>query len=253
MMHKYMIGYGVWNKQDMVGWLLEGIGAYAPEVSCVHFVFDSCVDASEANFDIMYSQLIKNVARTAHVHITKWASKEPLHEIGIHDAIMHHFMNETDCDVLIVPQDDQRICDPILLRMEGMLGHFGSRIGLIGGRDGYFEGLSKIVGSVWSESVLTERLQPGVWCERPFLNSGPLIYTRDMITKVGYHDRQFEHWYAWDDYCMRCRDAGLTSAVVGTGIRHIKFGRAPNTTYYTDGSGDRDRARFRSKWGKKAW
>jgi len=253
-MRRYMVGYGIWNKQDMIGWLLEGVGTYTPEATHVRFVFDSCVDDSEKNFDMLSSQIIKNVARTSHMVVSKEKLATVTHEYGLHNAILRHFMQETDCDVLIIPQDDQRICGPMILRMEGLLDSYRDRIGLIGGRDGYERGLVGIVGSMWSESTLTARLQPGIWREATFLNSGPLIYTRKVVEKVGYVDTKYEHWYGWDDYCMRCRHVyGLMNVVVGTEIRHLKFGKVPGTTYYTDGSLARDYARFKSKWGALAW
>ena len=253
-MRRYMIGYGVWNKQDMVGWLLEGIGYHAPETLEVRFIFDECGDASESNFDLMSSQILANIPQTKHVRVSKASSPTSLHETGVHNALMRHFMGETDCDVLIVPQDDQRICGPIILRLEGMLNHFGDRIGIVGGRDGYESGLSRIIGSEWSESTLQERLRPGVWAERSFLNSGPLVYVRAVVDKVGYIDPAYEHWYAWDDYCMRCKyEHGLANAVVGTEIRHLQFGRTLSTSYYSDGSLAHDHELFQRKWGDKAW
>ena len=253
-MRKYMIGYGVWNKRHMIGWLLEGVGTYAREARQLRFVFDSCEDESERMFDMLSEQIIGNVARSRHIEVSKGSSGETLHETGLHNALLEHFIKETDCDVLIVPQDDQRICGPIILRMEGLLDCFGGRVGMVGGRDGYERGLSKITGSEWSESTLKDRLRPGVWAERSFLNSGPLIYVRTVVEKVGRIDPAYEHWYAWDDYCMRCKhEHGLTNVVVGTEIRHLKFGKVPSTTYYTDGSLKHDHDLFQRKWGDKAW
>lgn len=258
-MRKYMIGYGIWNKQDMVGWLLEGIGANAQEVAHVRFVFDSCVDDSERNFDGMHHQILLNPTpgerenRTAHVTVTKESSVDVIHEVGIHNALIRFFRDETDCDVLIVPQDDQRIVGPIILRVERLLNKCGGHVGLIGGRDGYLRGLGSMVGSEWSTSTLTERLRPGAWVERPYLNSGPLIYRRDVVAKVGNIDTAYEHWYAWDDYCVRCLQAGFTNMLLGTKVRHLRFGRTLTTTYYTDGSQQRDYARFKSKCGGLAW
>jgi len=249
-----MVGYGVWNKQDMIGWLLEGIGTYVPEATHVRFVFDSCVDNSEKNFDMMSSQILKNVARTSHMTISKERCDAVVHEYKLHNALLRYFVHETNCDVLIVPQDDQRICGPMILRMEGLLDSYGDRIGLIGGRDGYESGLSGIVGSAWSESTLNARLQPGMWKEATFLNSGPLIYTRKVAENVGFIDAEYQHWYGWDDYCMRCKYThGLVNVVVGTEIRHLKFGKVPGTTYYTDGSQVKDHVRFKSRWKNLAW
>jgi len=258
-MRKYMIGYGIWNKQDMIGWLLDGVCANTPEVSHIRFVFDNCTDDSERNFDFMSQQIVYNPTpgeqdkRTRSIKTTKESSSTTIHEVGIHNALIKFFRDETDCDVLIVLQDDQRIRGPLVLRTERLLDHYGAKIGMMGGRDGYERGLEQMVGSEWSTSTLQERLRPGSWAERSYLNSGPLIYTRSVVKCIGMVDTQFEHWYAWDDYCERCKQRGLTNVVLGTKIRHLKFGRAPTTTYYTDGSQLRDTKRFHDKWGKIAW
>ena len=258
-MRRYMVGYGVWNKQDMIGWLIDGVAHHAPEAMHLRFVFDNCTDDSEKNFDLMHRQILYNPTPGLHempTH-TMCASKESspalIHETGIHNALIRFFRDETDYDVLIILQDDQRLTGPIILRLERLLDKCGSGVGLVGGRDGYERGLGSMIGSEWSTSSLKRRLRPGTWEARPYLNSGPLIYTRVVVTKVGGIDPAYEHWYAWDDYCARCIRAGLTSVLLGTSIRHLKFGRTPTTTYYDDGSVVRDLARFRSKCGELAW
>lgn len=251
-MRKYMVGYGIWNKQDMIGWLLDGISENVPEVAHVAFVFDHCWDKSRENFNRMYNQFLLGVPMSDLGN-----SERSLHEVGVHLTLMRHFMSKTNCDVLIMPQDDERISRPVLPLLEKVLNKYGDRIGIIGGRSGYDIASSTNISARWVKATGNEKknyLSPGGFTERPYVNTGPIVYPRSTIEKAHYLDAGYEHWFIWEDYAASCKYThGLTNVVVDFPIRHLRFGGAPATTYYNDGSLSRDRKRMVQKWGHKGW
>jgi len=244
-MRKYLIGMGVWNKRDMIPWLVSGLSEHARGAAEIAVVFDSCVDGSEARFDEVSREI-------TGPRVTKMRSRgEELNEIGVDDVLMHYFVNDTDCDALVVLHDDQRLTGPMLLQLDGALDEIGEDAGFIGGRDGYHPNLRGMVSSEWSESTLAERrLRDGEWARRPLVNPAPLVWTRRAIERVGRLNREFEAFYWWNDYAHRCILAGLTNAIMGTPITHMKFGGVPKTKYVGDGSQARDAARVERIWGR---
>jgi len=246
---KYMIGYGVWNKQDMVAWMIDGVAEWVPTASQVRFAFDHCTDDSEMMFDMCAGCLLGSSKV-----ITKDTGPHVKDEIGIHNALLRYFIEETDCDVLVIPQDDQRFSGPVVPRLEPMLHQLGSKVGVVGARFGYEFGLKSGIASQWSASVDRANLPVGGWAECTYLNTGPIIYPRSTVEKVGYLDEQFEHWFIWEDYCARCKhEGGLTNVVVDIDMRHVHFGRRTGSSYYTDKSSTRDHKRMHKKWGRLGW
>ena len=246
---RYMIGYGVWNKQDMVGWMIDGVAEWVPTAKHVRFAFDHCTDDSEMMFDMCAGKLLGSSKV-----ITKDSGPHVKDEIGIHNALLRYFMEETDYDVLVIPQDDQRFSGPVVPRLEPILHHLGDKVGVVGARLGYEFGLKDGISSQWGGGVDRANLPVGGWAECTYLNTGPVIYPRSTVEKVGYLDEQFEHWFIWEDYCARCKyDHGLTNVVVDIDMRHVHFGRRTGSSYYTDKSSTRDRKRMHEKWGRLGW
>ncbi len=246
---RYMIGYGVWNRQDQVAWALDGIAEHCPHVAHIGFVADSCDDESVVVFDSIKGQgFLKGIATS------KFVSTRELGEIGIHDVLMHQFVEHTDCDALIVMHHDQRFAADPTLVLDKILTAYNAKLGIIGLRAGFEVNLSKVIGSRWGASTERDRLPPGAWAERTYMNTGPIVYPRSTVEKVGYLDGAFEHWFIWEDYAARCaHEHGLKNVVADVPIRHVSFGRTKGSTYYHDDSHKRDRERMRKKWGRVGW
>lgn len=243
---RHMLGYSVWNKVDMVTWLLTGIvDNFSPENTEIAFHFDSCADGTIESFDAQVPYwLLKNGWQPQHIH--KVVSTTETREVGGHNKLIDVFMAST-CDFLLVAQDDQHWNLSPCSRLEELHMAYGDRLGLIGGRDGYDANYGRFIGSLWSESAVPQRLQHGEWAERPYQNSGPNIYNRRLIEKVGKLDEAFRAYYVWDDYGHRALQQGFVNGILGMNVTHAKFGRVKATVW--ESSSGADRARLTAKHG----
>lgn len=243
---RHMIGYSIWNKVDHIVWLLEGIAShFDPAQTEVAFHFDTCEDGSIEAFDTCVTYWLLNRGwKPEHVH--KIVSTTVTHEVGGHNRLIDRFM-ASNCDFLTVAQDDQHFNGSHVASLESLAARYGSRLGLVGGRDGYDWGYQRFVGSLWSESAVQQRLQHGEWAERPYQNSGPNIYSRQLIEKVGKLDEKFTAFYVWDDYGHRSKNLGFVNGILGMNMTHAKFGRM-RASVWNDASGA-DLARLRALHG----
>jgi GT2 family glycosyltransferase len=142
---------------------------------------------------------------------------------------------------------------PVWPQLEALAEHARQQekhLGMITGRDGYEWGYQQFAGSFWSESALHERLPHGVWRERPCMNTGPLIYPKEVVKTIGLQDEEFVAYYAWDDYALRAKAAGFTNFVLGMDLIHAKFGRVTSTWWAVTGdNAAHDMARVKRKHG----
>lgn len=247
---RHVIAYSVWNKVDMIAWLLDGIVRnFSPIDTEVVFHFDVCEDDSVAAFDAM-TEFWLTKRRFKWTKLVADPAKPQTREVGGHNAILRHCMANSDAHFFIIAQDDQHFNQPITAILDVLHNTHGDRLGMITGRDGYDWGYGRFAGSFWSESALHERLPHGEWRQRPCMNTGPLVYNRNVVSKIGYQDEEFMAWYVWDDYALRAQKAGFTNGVLGMDITHAKFGRVHSTWWYTDGShAQRDLFRVKQKHG----
>ncbi|KKK67932.1 hypothetical protein LCGC14_2949140, partial [marine sediment metagenome] len=141
---RYMIGYGVWNRQDQVCWALDGIMEHCPHAAHVGFVADSCKDDSLSAFDSIKTQMLLGGISTS-----RFVSARELGETGIHSVLMHQFVEHTDCDALIVLQHDQRFAADPTIVLDKLLAAYGAKLGIVGLRAGFEVNLSKVIGSRW--------------------------------------------------------------------------------------------------------
>jgi hypothetical protein len=233
---KFTIGYTVWNKVDMVSWLLEGIiNTFSPADTEVVFHFDACTDGSDAAFDslVPYWLMRRGGFRPEQIH--KIVSRAEVREVGGHNALMHWFM-ERQGQFLIVAQDDQQLKSPPCPFIEKLAKTYGKDLGLIGGRDGYGVGYTNFTGSQWSESAVQHRLGHGEFVALPYMNSGPIVYNARLISEVGFLDEEYRAYYVWDDYGHRALQKGFVNGVMGMDLIHAKFGRV-KATEWCDWSG----------------
>ncbi len=251
---KFMIAYGVWNKVHMIRWFLEGVAKHASDVDVVAFFFDGCVDGSEVEFDAVAKELLP-----ASIRLIKARSEHEVDELATHNALMRVLIDDTDCDAMLIFQDDMRLERAIHHDLDGLMERYGDKLGYVGGRDGFGPGLSNFLSSVWSESILAKRrLVPGEYIECRSLNIGPVAYTRNVIEQVGLNDDRFAYAWWYCDYCARCEEAGLTNILLGTGVTHKKWGPTPaggTWTKHYDSADDSaaDQALLHKKWASIGW
>ena len=244
---KYIVAYSVWNKIDMLTWMLEGITEnFNPADTEVVFHFDVCSDDSIIAFHALKDYWL---ARLGFKHKILVADQKgpQLREVGGHNKILHYMMEETDAQSVIIAQDDQRFNQPIVAHLDKLDQHYGNRLGVITGRDGYYWQFQKTAGSFWSDTYppVQIRLAHGEWQERPCMNTGPLVYNRNVVSKVGYQDELFWAYYSWDDYALRAKNAGFVNGVLGMDITHAKFGRITST--WLSPHSNEDLARLKQK------
>lgn len=222
---KLLLGYSIWNKVDMMAWLLHGIALnFDPATTNVAFHFDACEDGSQDAWNACYPYLLMRAGGWKQEQITGLASPTTVGELGGHNRILDLFM-AGNYDLCLIAQDDQRFTACPAHFLEVQLNQFGERLGIIGGRDGYDVAYSHFTGSRWSESNVQRRLNHGEFVPLPYMNSGPIAYTRKVVERVGKLDPEFIAYYVWDDYGHRARKLGFVNGVMGMDLIHAKFGR----------------------------
>lgn len=247
----FVIGYSVWNRRDMLSWLLDGIyDTFTPNDTEVVFHFDACTDESDRVFpSLAKSWLVDRENGWPASKIHTLISTSEVREVGGHNRILDWWMTgqPTDDSLCIIAQDDQRFTANVRPHLEALYAKYGRRLGLIGGRDGYGVGYSNFTGSMWSESAVERRLSHGEFAERPYQNSGPNVYNPTLVKTIGLLDEEFRAYYVWDDYGHRALKNGFVSGVMGMDLIHRKFGIC-KATEWTDWSGH-DMARRQMKHG----
>ena len=232
---RHVVAYSVWNKTDMISWLLDGIVRnFDPKDTEVVFHFDVCSDDSIVAFKSMTDFWLTLKGFKFTLLIADQNGPE-IREVGGHNAILKQCIANTDAQFITIAQDDQHFDLPITSYVEDLAKRYGEKLGMIGGRDGYDWGYGRFTGSSWSESALEERLAHGEWRERPCLNTGPLVYPRKVVETIGYQDEEFVAYYVWDDYALRAIQAGFVNGVLGMALTHTKFGRVKSTWYAATG------------------
>ncbi len=244
-MPRFMIAFTVWNRVHQIYWCVDAVEEHQPDIGEVRLFLDGCVDGSE--------DVCKRMRHTFTFTTTYEASKEQVGEAAAHNALIRYFMEKTEYDALIVLQHDQALRSPITPTLGYVLAHHGDKVGYVGGRIGFEVGLSKVVGSEWATGPHRKRLLPHTSADRTYMNTGPIVYPRSVVERVGYLDEEYKHcWFVWEDYGARCKKAGLQSVVIWTDIRHRGFG-GTQCTWYDDGSHKRNHARMTEKWGNLGW
>lgn len=232
---KAYIGYGVFRKYEMISWYLDGIRENFPPETQVAFYLEAYDDDMLAAWP---EELPLSGKSTEHIL-----------EQGVHRHFIEKFM-ETDCDVLIIPQDDNRFTRPLIPDLEELWNIYGERLGWISGRDGYDFGYKDMVCSPFSESTgATKTVLPiGFTAERRMMNTGPVVYFRHVIEKVGLPPSDMP-WFWWDWFALQCDYAGLKNILLSMDCLHEKFGRVDHNPNLYNGALVADcLKRFNDKW-----
>jgi hypothetical protein len=270
---KILLGYHIWCRADMLAYLLDGIVEnFDPGNTELAFVLDAPKDGTDQAFEHMESFWLEHrgfkfypydlgyeTAPRKPFKYTVFKPDKEVREVGGHNILLRHFVERTDCDVLVAPQDDERFNRPIHAEVQRVLEAYGPSLGIIGSRDGYsVRGEPNLASSFWSrsEAPLPDRrtwLKHGEFVERDHMNSGPISYPRHVVGRVGYLDEGFTAWCVWEDYGQRCVDAGLKNVVLGLDVTHAQFGRKQHSWFYDAVDGKpygytgRDDQRYRDK------
>lgn len=239
---KALIGVGIFEKQDMIAWHLSGISDnYDREVE-VCFYFEACKDDSEAEFDRLAPEILRGFK------YSKASSKEHILEDGVHRFFIDMMMSGGH-DVLLIPQDDNRMQGNVLPDLEKLWDIYSTNLGWISGRDGYDFGYANMFSSPFSDSNMPKTAIPvGEYREVKIMNTGPVVYFRHVVEKVGLPDPELP-WYFPDDYSLRCHHAGLKNILLSMDCLHMKFGKVGfNHQLYSAENVAKSLKRLNDKW-----
>lgn len=248
---RYMVGVPVFEKMDMIGWMLDGISRnFKPSETRVVFYFDGCKDDSL----LMFENLVWYYLTRRDCPVTSIVGPVQVYEGPAHNALIEEFMR-TDSEFLIVPQDDQTFDGSVIKTLENIRANLKGKLGVIGGRDGFdFYENTKAAGTQreWPGGPPVNpppniRLENGAWTIHPFINTGPVVYNRHLVETIGMLDPRFRNYYHIEDYCYRARLAGFRNVVAGMPVVHVKFGRYGVSNVYDPGFVDADLALVREK------
>lgn len=143
-------------------------------------------------------------------------SDKDLFETKANNEILRYFMSESENDVIALFQDDIVLKDSHFKEKIAAVIKSIPNLGLMGGRSGFelrsvkfpeqpvdkvsnWEHKADQYGLVLAEEQIS-------YMKRTFLNRGPIVFTRDLINKVGYLDEAYYPQWGDDlDYCARCK------------------------------------------------
>lgn len=221
---KVMISYGVYSKPDMVDWMFSGVTEHFPKDTHVAVFIEKWDGPTEQAVEFGMDRHFMQWPNAVYMGF----SVDHLLEIGIHQMLIDNFM-KSDCDVLIIPHDDNRFERALIPDLEKLWDLYGVSLGWISGRDGYGFSYEGMVCSPFSQSIGApkKQLPIGDHAAVRMMNTGPVVYFRHVIEKVGKPDAELP-WFFWDDFCLRCHQAGLTNILLSMSCLHEKFGRCGN-------------------------
>lgn len=216
---KALVGIGIHRKPDMLPWLLGGIRDHFP--GCPTFVY---MEAADHEMHKAWDDNV-TVGEFRDMDLRMEHGTAHILEHGVHRLLIERFMH-TDADVLIVPQDDNRFERPLLPDLQKLWDQYGTTLGWISGRDGHGLGYEGMVCSPFSDSTGSNKtpLPIGEYREVMMMNTGPVVYFRHVVEKVGLPDPDMP-WYWWSDLSLRCHNAGLKNILLSMDAQHRKFGR----------------------------
>jgi len=213
----------------MLSWLMEGlVQNFKPEECEVLFIFDNCTDDSVAAFRSLRSYWLDERGYKT----TEAVSATTILEKGGHQLAIDH-LKTTDCNGLLVFQDDMRLNYRIADDLAKLHAEHGEKLGLVGGRDGFDNNHNVLFGAPHSASNMrVRRLQVGEYEKIVCVNSGPIYYPRHLVDIFGGPDPDMVAFDIWEDYSYRTFFKGFVNIVLGVDITHTKFGRVTGSTLY---------------------
>ena len=245
MKRKYLIGYVIVHDDTVPvieEKLRENVKLKPRSVDCIYL------------FDGFSTDYIKNIS------VKDFASPFPFiicnekeqFEHKCNNRLLNWLLN-TEYDTLIVLHEDMLITGNTLITDIENLLTSEKNIGIIGGRDGFGVGYSNMHSSPFSKSSYVKRLEIGEYHPCRLVNFGPIVYTRELVQKIGFLDEGYQFAYAEQDYALRAELFGLQNYVLGMDIEHEKFGKSLEHTppwLYGEGASSitADAARLNGRW-----
>lgn len=244
---KFYIHYTIWNKQDHISWICEGIKTAIPKGSIIDFVFDNCNDESINNF-YDCKDLNEHGYGSLRGYDVKWfISNKKLRCPNTNDAI-ERFL-KSDCDLFLSPQDDMKIQDKFLCENLIKLYSENTKVGFVGMRDGFaFDG--KMYSSCHSHKTPTPTtwLRTGQYIKVKYANDGPICLSKDAINNIGLFDTEYWAHYIDNDYCFRANRLGYNNFVMGAEIVHEKWGKVQQSEVWSQEYSTHDYELYKTKW-----
>lgn len=244
---KHLLGYVIWNKVNMIEWIVDGIiHSFKPTAIDILFVLDDPKDGSDKKIRAEIKTRLKGFKCKVVV------LKQDTGKFTCQNLMMKYCL-ENKYKSLIAPQDDQKVTDKKLIsNINKVFDKYGETLGVIGLRDGFDFGYQNMISSEWSESPnsTVPRLKNGEAKECTLLNDGGLIYPLHLISKIGFNDvENYKTFYIEDDYCMKAKRSRFINVVMGNSLIHDGVRASMPTTHYNSNSiSSADIETFKSKW-----
>lgn len=201
----YTVGYTVFNKENLIEKLVEGVARLGGLPSI--FLFDGCTDRSVDIF-LKHREQLKNCKAFVNDGYDRF-------ETCSNNFILEQF--DTDCCILM--QDDLILTSGEIFQVAEEIYSNDLSAGLIGYKDGYemdvVNQYKDFVSSPWSTSKNRNKvLKRGEYVKRTYVNRGPLCVPRKLISSIGYFDEAFYPLF-WDDndYSIRSSLEGFNNYV----------------------------------------
>lgn len=226
---KVWLCYVIWNKNLHIPWLCEGIKNCIPPGSHIDFIFDHYTDNSKEVLMPLVNDGGAAGLKDFEVAVYESNDDRKYRWPNTNDSIKR-FM-ESDCDIFLSPQDDQKLQDRNLIhelqsRFWGMENSYtGKKIipGIIGMRDGIDEHGNYFSSQFSKGGQNTTWLKQGQSMTVKEINDGPIALIKSTIEKIGLFDEQLWVHYNDRDYSYRCNKAGLQNYVLGIELIHEKW------------------------------
>jgi len=220
---KLGIGYAIWNR-NALEWLIEGLLESCPSIRTAWAFIDN--DAEHELFLTLQHRL-PIVPKIINYH------GPDISEGQQHNLLIQWGFDEK-LDMVLCPQDDNRVKDPALAdNLAKLFDKYGDKLGIVGGRDMYGPGYAGMASCPHSLSVLaTRRIGIGETCVgMPLMNTGPFAYPMRCMGTIGLHDSNLI--YGHDDITLRADLAGFTNVLLGMDIIHEHKATPRAVTYTT--------------------
>ena len=210
-MEPFTIAYYIFNKGPFVKNIVNSARLY--EGLPLLFLFDGCTDDSVQQFMSCRPKLKNCRVFTNNSN-------------DLFETFSNNFLLETfETDYCVLCQDDMLARNTNYLEIALKIQLEDKNAGLIGFKDGYEMSIvnkyQDMISASWSLSKnRKDVLTAGKFVMRSFVNRGPLVVSRKVITKIGLFDTRFYPMF-WDDndYCLRAKIAGLNNYVADSDIQ----------------------------------
>lgn len=204
-MDSFTIAYYIFNKGPFVKHIVDCARQY--DGIPLIFFFDGCTDDSVQQF-VSCRPLLKN----CRVFVND--SRDYF------ETLSNNFLlKKYETDNCVLCQDDMLPRNTNFLDLILKIQSEDLSAGLIGFKDGYEMTLvnkyNDIISAPWSFSKNKRKILGfGEYVRRSFVNRGPLVVNKKVISKIGLFDSSFYPMF-WDDndYCLRAKVSGFNNYV----------------------------------------